>query len=289
MSVRTSMVLVLSLLVVVSSITYFFVSNMRSVVRASPGGNVTVFNDTAELWGDGDCGTGYPWDTCTCTADGDLAKKPYEHSGTYAIQADDFDTACRALDKIIDLSSYDKAYIDVWWCGYSLDTGEYARLEIYNGSWYTLLEINKTNDQGDTSPEPVDYSFSSIEITEYNLSAISNISWSFFMDGSLDLAWFDDLYVYGWSEEVTTTTTATTTTVPPPAVNCTFNTTHNTTWDCSYNCNVTGANTTKWFIIYGGPGKLTFEDHNLSCTGFKFNATNCFLNLTPSIFWNITP
>lgn len=87
----------------------------------------------------------------------------------------------------------------------------------------------------------------------------------------------------------TTATTTTTTTTTTPPTNCQFIVDDNTSWNCSWNCNTSGEDTTKWFKVYGGPGILNFTDHNLSYTGFSYNATNCCLNLTPPIFWNLTP
>lgn len=83
-----------------------------------------------------------------------------------------------------------------------------------------------------------------------------------------------------------TTTSSTTTTIP---IDCEFNMTHNTSLNCSWYCNFTGSNKTKFLIIYGGPGWVNFTDFDLNYTGFKFNATDCFVNITPPCFWNLTP
>jgi hypothetical protein len=168
--------------------------------------NTTVFSDDAESWSGDECGgDNNPWTTCTA-GEGDIYRNIYEHSGTYAVKADDFDIATRALQQTVSFAGYDAAWLNFWWCGYSIPSGDYyGRLEVYDGSYNTVLEINSGNDQSYSSPSPERYTHSIINITSYGLGDITEISWSYKIPGASDYVWFDDFYVYGETFAVTDT------------------------------------------------------------------------------------
>ena len=74
--------------------------------------------------------------------------------------------------------------------------GEYGILEIYNGSWNTILEINSTNSQLDLTPEPEDYTYSSYNLSQYNLTEIIQIAWRYNMNLETDFVMYDELKIY---------------------------------------------------------------------------------------------
>lgn len=164
-----------------------------------------IFDDDGETWGSGNCPAGHPWDTCTYTGgDGDLARSTLSnrvYSGSYSVQADDFDPPGQqdALTKTLDLSSCSQITLSFWWGGRRLDATDYGTLRINDGTSHDIFSVDNTNGYHNGYPEDADGSgwnlFSQDITSSYDFSSPVTFSWSYFMAGGGEVVIWDEFEI----------------------------------------------------------------------------------------------
>jgi hypothetical protein len=159
--------------------------------------NVTVFYDDFESWSTSyDCSFSSDWTNCLDTSDSYI-RGSYTSANssrsltTYDWDSDDF-PASEALIKCLDLSHYSKAYLTFWWRKYGLDSGEYGRIDINDGSgWVNIWDSGTGSSSG--------FSESQINITDYTSH---NTCIGIHLRASRESEWvnYDDLRIIGTAE-----------------------------------------------------------------------------------------
>lgn len=159
------------------------VINEQSVATAS-----TIFSDGFEDQVVGDVWTVYQ-------GDGSIKTGSYEHSGSYAVEADDFDNCFSPgyMEKSFDLSDAANASLVYWYFPGDIEPSEWMKVEVNDGSGYVTHTTHWGTDNGDTTPNPGDYTQYTIGLGSYDLVANFKIRFSFCGDSSNDNHWLDDI------------------------------------------------------------------------------------------------
>lgn len=156
--------------------------------------NVTLFYDNFESWSNYyDCSFSSDWTNCLDTSDSFLRGSYTSANGSRSLTTYDWDTdsfpSSEALIKCLDLGDYSSAYLNFWWRKSALDSGEYGRIDINDGSGWINIWDSGT---GSTS----NFAEAQLNITAYTNS---NTCIGIHQESSRESEWvnYDDIRIIG--------------------------------------------------------------------------------------------
>ncbi len=134
----------------------------------------------------GDSAGGQGWaDDWTLSGQASIVSTGSPYGGSYHLKLAGSDGAAT---RTVNLAGKSEAELTFWWKASSFETGESATVEIYDGSWHTVLTIDDTDDDN-TYHEAV------IDLSGYNLIEDFQIRISSDMGDADDLLYIDDLTI----------------------------------------------------------------------------------------------
>ena len=156
----------------------------------------TIFVDGFESGSVNNWTTGGSGTTPYVEFDAFLENDMLPHSGSYVAYLGDLDNgtyATSTMDYVVDLSGYTAAELDFSWATYSLVSGKYIRLDIYDGSWH-----NNVNSWAYIGTSWQDRT---LDLSSYNLVSGFTIRFQSYMNSReySDAAYVDDVVLTGYS------------------------------------------------------------------------------------------
>ena len=149
--------------------------------------NMTLFFDAVDWQGDISNG---PWDSYD-VGDGSIdATTANPHGGNAAIEFEEHDAPTDYIEQCVSGVGYDEVYIDYWWAGDNLESGEYIKLDIDGVTVDTLYGGVLADNE---------YEFNSTSVTANGGTIDENICFRFIClaAGPVDECFLDDVYIYG--------------------------------------------------------------------------------------------
>lgn len=109
------------------------------------------------------------------------------HQGSYHLQ---LLSNTGVAGRTVDMTIVTNAHLKFWWKARSFETGETATVEIYDGSWHTVLNVGLI--QSDDT-----YHFADINLSNYNMVSDFQIRAASHMGGIGDYFYVDDIEIAG--------------------------------------------------------------------------------------------
>lgn len=127
--------------------------------------------------------------------DGNIRTGSYEHSGSYAVEADNFDNCNNPgyMENSFDLTSAVSANFIYWYYPGDIETNEWMKVKVDDGSGYVTYTTHWGTNNGNKNPNPTDYTQYIIDLSSYNLVSGFKIKFEFCGDHRDDNHWLDDI------------------------------------------------------------------------------------------------
>ena len=116
----------------------------------------------------------------------------YAHSLPYAVNLKGNASEYTSIARSVDLTGKSYVILNFWWKTWSLESGEYVMVDVYDGSWHTLLVRSM-----DISSR-TDWTEETLDLSGYNMISAFRIRVSLFANGIDDDLDFDDLLISGY-------------------------------------------------------------------------------------------
>ena len=110
------------------------------------------------------------------------------HSGTYALRLrSNTGLATRTVNMAGVVSIHN---LSLWWKAYHFETGEYATVDVFDGSWHTVLTVSDGQDDNI-------YHLADVNLSGYNMVSNFQIRAASHMGGDGDFFYIDDILIAG--------------------------------------------------------------------------------------------
>jgi hypothetical protein len=131
--------------------------------------------------GDGGCGWLQAWELI---ADADMDTGVSPRQGSYHLRLRSAGMASRE----VDMTGVTDAVLQFWWKAYSLDSGESAVVDVYDGTWHTLLTVNDGEDDNA-------YHFTNFNLNTYTMVSNFTVRAVIFANQTYDFFFIDEIEI----------------------------------------------------------------------------------------------